>query len=89
MDERRVPAFNFLRTLWPIPFKVKKHHLGSFLWRLICFIVVAALFGILMGVLANIPVVGIIFSIVGSLMDAYCVVGVVLCILKFVGVIKD
>ena len=51
------------------------------------FIVVCAVFGILIGVLSSIPVLGIIFMIVGSLVNLYGLVGIVLCILRFCGVI--
>ena len=38
--------------------------------------------------LSSIPIVGIIFWIVGSLMELYSIIGVVLCILVFLDVIK-
>ena len=78
---------DFLRKLWPTPFKVEKRNTQGFVVQLIIFIVVCAIIGILLGALANIPVVGIIFGIVASLVELYCTVGIVLCILKFVGVI--
>lgn len=79
---------NFLRTLWPIPFKVKKGSFISLIWKLIVFLVVTFIFGLLIGLLANIPVIGIIFSIIGGLMDLYCIIGIILCLLVFFGVLK-
>ncbi|CDC64343.1 unknown [Clostridium sp. CAG:448] len=76
-----------LQKLWPIPFKVEKGNLTNFIVTLIIFIVVCAVFGILIGVLSSIPVLGIIFMIVGSLVNLYGLVGIVLCILRFCGVI--
>ncbi len=78
-----------LQKLWPTPFKIKKGSLGSFLFQLIVFLIVVAVFSVLMGVLSGVPIVGIIFKIVGALMDAYAVVGIVLCILCFLGILDD
>ncbi len=79
---------NFLKTLWPTPFKIKKGDLGSFLVQLIIFIIICAVVGWLLGLLSGIPIVGVIFGIVGSLLGLYSLVGVVLCILKFIGAIS-
>ncbi len=78
---------DFLKTLWPTPFKIQKGNLASFLIQLIIFIVVCAVVGVLIGVLAGIPIVGIVFGIIGSLMGLYSLIGVVLCILIFAGVL--
>lgn len=78
---------DFLKTLWPTPFKIKKGSIGSFLVQLIIFLVITAVVGWLIGLLSAIPIVGIVFGIVGSLMGIYSLVGVVLCILKFIGVV--
>lgn len=76
-----------LQKLWPTPYKIKKGNLGSFLVQLIIFIVVCALVGWLIGVLSGIPILGLIFKIVGLLVEVYGLVGIVLCVLKFVGVV--
>ena len=78
----------FLKHFWPTPFKIEKGNLVSFLVQLIIFVVVCAVVGVLIGVLAGIPVLGIIFSILGALLELYGAVGIVLCILKFVGVLE-
>lgn len=78
---------DLLKKFWPTPFKIKKGNLASFLIQLIIFLVIVAVFGWLVGLLANLPVVGFIFGLVGSLVGIYNIVGVVLCILRFIGVI--
>ena len=40
---------------------------------------------LLIGLLAAIPVIGILFGLVGSLLGIYNIVGIVLCVLKFLG----
>ena len=46
---------DFLKTLWPTPFKIERKNLSSFLIQLIIFIVVCAVVGVLIGVLSAIP----------------------------------
>lgn len=77
-----------LKRLWPTPFKIEKGNVGSFVVQLIIFIVVCAVVGIVIGLLSAIPILGIIFWILGSLVELYSFVGVVLCILQFAGVLK-
>ena len=78
-----------LQKIWPTPFKIKKGDLTSFLIQLIIFVVLTTVIGWLIGLLAKVPVVGIIFGLVGSLMGIYTIVGIVLCILRFVGVLEN
>ena len=79
---------DFLKTLWPTPFKIKPKNLASFRVQLIIFVVVVAIVGVLIGLLAKIPLLGIVFSIIGSLIGIYNIVGIVLCILVFLDVVK-
>ena len=79
---------DFLKKLWPTPFKIKKGDVISFVVQLIVFLVLTALFGWLIGLLAHLPIVGIVFSIVGSLMGIYTLVGAVLCLLKFLDLVR-
>ena len=79
---------DFLHQLWPTPFKVKKGNVVSLIVYLVIFLVVCALVGWLISLLASIPVIGIIFSILGSLIGIYSLVGIILCLLKFFNVIS-
>ena len=78
---------DMLKKLWPTPFKIKKGNLASFLIQLIIFLVVVAVVGWLIGLLAHLPIVGIVFSLLGSLIGIYNLVGIILCILRFIGTI--
>ena len=78
---------DFLKKVWPTPFTIEKGNLSSFLVRLILLVVVCAVIGLLIGVLARIPVVGILFGLVGSLVELYSIVGVVLCFLVYFDVL--
>lgn len=77
-----------LRKFWPTPFKIKEKDLASFLIQLIIFVVVCAVVGVLFGVLGGIPILGIIFWVLGALLEIYSIVGIVLCILIFLGIVK-
>ena len=79
---------DFLKKYWPAPFKIMEKDIKSFVIRLLIFVVVCAVIGWLIGVLASIPIIGIIFSLIGALMELYGLVGIVLCILKFIGIVK-
>ena len=78
---------NFLKTLWPTPFKIKPGNVVSLIVQLIIFVVVCAVFGFIIGIIAGIPIIGIIFALIGSLIEIYGLVGIVLCVLRFVKVI--
>ena len=78
---------SFLKKFWPTPFKVKKGDVISLIIQLLIFIVVVAVVGILIGVHAKIPVLGIIFGIIGSLLGVYNIIGIVLCVLKFLDIV--
>ena len=78
---------SLLKTLWPTPFRVKKGDVLSLVIQLIIFIVICAVVGYLIGVLAGVPIIGIIFSIIGGLMELYGLIGIVLCVLKFFGIV--
>ena len=79
---------DFLKKLWPTPFKIQKGNVVSFVVQLLVFLILTALFGWLIGLLAHLPIVGIVFSIVGSLMGIYTLIGAVLCLLKFLDLVK-
>lgn len=76
-----------LKKFWPTPFKIKKGDLVSFLVQLIIFIVVCAVVGWLLGLLSAIPIIGLIFGLIGALLELYSVVGIILCILVFIGIV--
>lgn len=79
---------DILRKIWPTPFKIKNGDVTSFVVQLIIFVVVCFVAGVLIGVLKSLPIIGFAFGIVGSLLGAYSTVGIVLCILKFLNVVK-
>ena len=79
---------DFLKKAWPTPFKIKDKDVVSFLIQLIIFIVICAVVGFLIGILAKLPIIGIVFSLVGGVVELYGLIGIVLCVLKFLGLVK-
>ena len=80
---------DMLKKFWPTPFKVKEKDVNSFVVQLIIFVVVCAIAGAVIGILAKIPLIGLIFGIIGWLVELYGTIGIELCILLFCGIIKE
>ena len=79
---------DLLKSLWPTAYKIKEKDVRSFIIQLVIFGVFCIVVGFLIGLLANIQIIGIVFSLVGTLFELYSLVGIALCILNFLGVIK-
>lgn len=86
--ERR-EIMNFLKKFWPTPFTLKKGEWKDCVIKLVIFVVIMAIVGVVMGLLAQIPVVNIIVAIVGALLEVYGLVFILLCILRTTGVLND
>ena len=78
---------DILKKLWPTAFAIKTKDVVSLVIQLVIFLVVCAVVGWLIAILASIPVIGLIFTLVGALLEIYSIVGIVLCVLKFLGTI--
>lgn len=79
---------DLLKKFWPTPFKVKEKDVNSFVVNLIIFVVVCAVAGAIIGLLTNIPILGYVFGAIGGLLELYGLIGIVLCILIFCGILK-
>ena len=77
-----------LKKFWPTPFKIKEKDIVSFIIQLVIFVVVCTVIGWLISILSGIPIIGLVFSLLGALMEIYGLVGIVLCILVFLGIVK-
>ena len=86
---------DILKKLFPHAFACKKSEVGKFVITLILYLVFGIVAGVVIGIaglLTGIPVLGFILAlalrILGALVDLYVLVGVVLCILCFLEVLK-
>lgn len=78
---------DILKKLWPLSFRIKsKGAVKPFVITLVLYVVVEFVAGVIFGLLALIPYVGFIFSIISYLCGLYCTAGIVFTILRFIGV---
>lgn len=77
---------DLLKKLFPLSFKVSEAK--DLVISIIVYAVIDVVCGVLIGLLAKIPLIGILFSLVGTLIGIYATAGIVLAILVFVKVIK-
>ena len=75
-----------LKKIFPHAFKAKE--LTPFIMALLVYIVIDVVCGIVIGLLAKIPLIGILFGLVCSVVGLYALVGVILSILVFMKVVK-
>ena len=75
---------NLLFPFFPVSASVKKGNVVSLVISIVIYVIVAAVLGFAYGLLSDVPVVGLISGIAGTLIWIYEVVGIVLSILKFV-----
>ena len=76
---------DLLKKLWPIPFAIQKGDVVSLIIQLVILLVVCAVVSwVVLGVLSAIPVVNILCGIIGLAIDLYGLVGIILCILRFI-----
>ena len=77
----------FLKKIFPRSFS-HSSTLGKTIITAIIYILVGAVAGVAIGILAHIPVVNLLTGILGGLVDLYCVAGIVISILVYLKVIK-
>ena len=73
---------DLLKMIWPTAFMVKEKDVATLVIHIVIFLVVSIVVGAVLGLLMWIPIVNIIFGLVGSLVGLYCLVGIVLSVLK-------
>ena len=77
---------DLLRKYWPLSFAVNKGDVKNFVIKLVIYAVAAIIIGVIFGLLGQIPFIGFLFGIIGTVLDAYCTAGIVFCILHYIGV---
>ena len=77
---------DFLKKFFPLSFKATD--IKPFVITLIIYVVVEAILGVILGLIGKLPLLGIVCSLIGSLIGLYSLAGIVLAILVFTKVIK-
>ncbi len=78
---------DILKKIFPLSFKFTQD-VANLIIGIIIYVVGGAVAGVLIGVLSHLVIVGPIIAIVGSLVDIYCVAGIVIQVLAFTKVLK-
>lgn len=77
---------DILKKVFPYSFGVKG--LGNLIVKVLVYIVVGAIAGFAIGLLAAMPIIGMLVYLICGLIDLYVVVGIVLAVLDFLKVLK-
>ena len=75
-----------LKKLFPLSFR--EPTTNNLVVTIIIYVVASFVVGLVLGLLAKIPLIGWLFSLVSSLFGLYCFIGLVLVVLFFLKVIK-
>ena len=78
---------NLLKALFPFSLS-QKNGTAALAVSLIAHILVGAVIGAVIAVLAKVPLVGFIFGIIGGLIDLYVLIGIVLVLLDYFKVLR-
>ena len=77
---------DMIKKLWPWALKAKD--VKSLVITIVICIVADFVCGLVLGLLGAIPLIGIIFKLVGWVVGIYFLVAIVLAVLNFLGVLK-
>ena len=76
-----------LKKLFPYSFKAKKD-IGALIVNVLIYLVFDIVAGAIIGLLSDIPLVGLVFGLVGALLGLYVTVGLILSILHYLKLVK-
>ncbi len=77
---------DMLKKIFPFSFKSKE--VKDLVINIVIYLVASIVGGWLLGLLGGIPLLGVIFDLIGSLFGLYCLVGIVLAVLDFFKILK-
>jgi hypothetical protein len=78
---------DMLKKLFPLAFGAKKD-IVALVINILIHIVVDAVLGIVISLLAGLPLVGFVFGLIGSVLGLYFLVSLILSILHFLKIVK-
>jgi hypothetical protein len=80
-------VMDLLKKLFPLSFKLKD--ITALVIAIIIYVVADVVVGVIVGLLWWAPIVGLLISAIASLVGLYTLIGIVLAILEFCGVLKE
>lgn len=78
---------NLLKALFPFSFKAKDT--VNLVIAIVVYVLFGAVCGLVIGLLSKIPLLGIVFSLLGSIIGLYGLIGIILTILVYFNLIKE
>ena len=78
---------DILKKLFPISFRFADS-VANLVIGILIYVVAGAIAGAVIGFLSSLPIIGIVFSLIGSLLGIYSVAGIVIEVLQFLKVLK-
>ena len=75
-----------LKLFFPFSFKTKDT--TELIVAIVIYIVIGAIAGLVLGFLTWIPVLGYVFTLIGSILGIYTFVGIVLAVLNYFNLLK-
>lgn len=79
---------DLLKKFFPLSFTAKPEDVPSFVIALIIYAVILIVGGFVIGLLGLLPIIGILFGLLGGLLDLYGLAGIVITILWFAKILK-
>lgn len=76
----------FLKKIWPFSFDTE--NVNNLILKAIIYTVIAVIMAVVMSTLKSVPIIGILFAIIGTIVELYTVIGLVLLFLTFFKVLK-
>lgn len=83
---RKDIIMDVLKKIFPHAFAT--NGLGSLIVRIIIYVIIGAVAGFLIGILAKFPIINIFTGVIGSIVELYVLGGVILSILVFLKIVK-
>ena len=77
-----------IKKIFPLSFTEKKT-IGALILNVLIQLIVCAIAGVLIGIFAQLPIVGIIVGFVGGFVGLYELIGILLSILDYAKVLKE
>lgn len=70
------------------PFSTRSKTVEGLIISIVIYIVCGAVAGLVIGLLAKIPIIGVIFGLIGGIVDLYCLCGIIISVLIYCKVVS-
>ena len=77
-----------LQKVFPYSLNVKEKDVASLVVSIIIYLALALVVGIAIWIVGLIPILNILGGILGTIVELYCLVGIILAVLKYLNVLK-